>query len=85
VLGKLGSTGHVTSPHLHLHVSDGPALLGSEGQPFTLERTTVIGSLPSAKAADIGDSWKRVLPQRLGNGGDDLPVPNSIVIFDSVR
>ena len=85
VLGRLGSTGHVTSPHLHLHVSDSPALLGSEGQPFTLEGTTVVGSLPSAEAADTGEAWKRLTSHKLGGGGDDLPPPNSIVMFGNTR
>ena len=42
-LGALGSTGHVTEPHLHFHVSDSPSPLGSEGQPFAQAGMTIDG------------------------------------------
>ena len=37
VLGLLGNSGNSDAPHLHFHITDGPALLVSEGLPYLLE------------------------------------------------
>jgi murein DD-endopeptidase MepM/ murein hydrolase activator NlpD len=39
VLGRLGNSGATTGPHLHFHLMDGPALLGSDGLPARFENT----------------------------------------------
>lgn len=36
VLGLVGNSGNSTEPHLHFHLSDGNAALGSEGIPYAL-------------------------------------------------
>lgn len=81
-LGRVGSTGQVTAPHLHLHVSDGPSLLGSEGLPFKLTEGTVIGSYPSLEAADRIGEWQPVTPCQLGKKDCELPPPLGVVSFD---
>jgi murein DD-endopeptidase len=37
VLALIGNSGNSTAPHLHFHVGDAPALLGSEGLPYVID------------------------------------------------
>lgn len=39
-IGQMGSSGNSTAPHLHLHVTDSPYVLGSNGVPYVLNRST---------------------------------------------
>jgi murein DD-endopeptidase MepM/ murein hydrolase activator NlpD len=43
VLGLLGNSGHSTGPHLHLQVTDGPSVLGSEGVPYVFTSYSFLG------------------------------------------
>jgi len=44
VLGLLGNSGNSTEPHLHFHIGNGPAILGSEGVPFVIREYELIGA-----------------------------------------
>lgn len=43
VLARLGNTGNATSPHMHMQLSDGETVLGSEGLPFVFDRFVDLG------------------------------------------
>ena len=43
VLGLVGNSGNSTEPHLHVHLSDAPSPLGSEGLPYVMESFTLVG------------------------------------------
>jgi hypothetical protein len=51
VIGLLGNSGNSTAPHLHIHVSDRPDPLESEGVPFVFEQWTYAGT-PTFEALD---------------------------------
>lgn len=80
VLGRLGATGHVTKPHLHLHVADGSVPLAAEGLPFALTEGRVIGRYASVPEAEAGGPWQPA-EGTLGAGVSDLPPPNAVVVF----
>lgn len=77
VIGRLGSTGQASRPHLHFHIADSDSPLGSEGLPYRLENARVIGSYPSIAAFEKGGPW---LPAS-GSAGSTLPTPNAVVMF----
>jgi hypothetical protein len=53
-IGKLGSSGNSSQPHLHFQLSDGPDVLTSNSIPFMIDRYTFVGSLtPDSTGEDI--------------------------------
>ncbi|MCZ6917267.1 MAG: M23 family metallopeptidase [Gemmatimonadetes bacterium] len=73
VLGLVGNSGNSTEPHLHFHVADAIAPLGSEGVPYVLDRFMLTG-----RAARTGAPPEMMTPQPRGR---ELPLANMIVEF----
>jgi murein DD-endopeptidase MepM/ murein hydrolase activator NlpD len=45
LLGRVGNTGESGAPHLHFHISDGPAPLAANGLPFVITRLSWSGTV----------------------------------------
>jgi predicted GNAT superfamily acetyltransferase len=77
VLGLVGNSGNSTEPHLHLHLSDGPSPLGSEGIPYAHEAFEITGRcrLPLAECAGVVPETRR----------GELPPGNVVVRFPEGR
>ena len=77
--GLVGNSGNATEPHLHFHISDGPALgtstLGAEGIPYALPSFQVVGKCTISAA---GLSCTRHAPVTVRGG---MPLENQIVVF----
>jgi hypothetical protein len=50
LLGKLGSSGNSTQPHLHFDIADGPDALTSSSLPWVFDRYTWAGSVDVAQS-----------------------------------
>ncbi|HET9399570.1 MAG TPA: M23 family metallopeptidase [Candidatus Acidoferrales bacterium] len=70
VIALLGDSGNTTGPHLHLQVTNGNSVLGSEGVPFVFDKYQFLG--PGADYPEKQVSEPRVR---------SLPVENSVVKF----
>lgn len=77
VIGRVGSTGHVTQPHLHFHISDGIAPLDSEGLPYRLAAGRVIGAYRDRGDFRGGKPWRAQGERPV----DGLPAPYAVVRF----
>ena len=78
VIGRLGNSGNSDAPHLHFHLGDANAPLGSEGIPWVFERFELLDQVPSLMTA-LGPGWK-------GSGNPrprtrELPLENEVVNF----
>jgi murein DD-endopeptidase MepM/ murein hydrolase activator NlpD len=75
VLGRLGNSGNSDAPHLHFHLGDANAPLGSEGIPWVFERFERLDKLGSLMAAMVG--WKN--PGTPSARTRELPLENEVV------
>ena len=86
ILGKVGNSGNSQAPHLHLHVTDGPSPIASNGIPyvfdaFTLTAVDRAGTADFDRAEATGSALtltKVDPPQPLRNM---LPLDLSVVDF----
>jgi hypothetical protein len=53
VLGKIGNSGNTSSPHLHFHIMSGPAIFGSDGLPYAIDRFELAGQIPAEQLGDF--------------------------------
>jgi murein DD-endopeptidase MepM/ murein hydrolase activator NlpD len=78
VIGRLGSTGQASRPHLHFHLADSDSALDAEGQPYLLEDVQVVGRYASIDAFERGEPWQRSIQ---ATAAPSFPTPNSVVEF----
>jgi murein DD-endopeptidase len=78
VIARVGSSGHVTRPHLHFHVADGVAPLDSEGLPYRLGGARIVGRYASLEAFDQSQAWQPAA----AHVADGLPAPFAVIRFD---
>lgn len=50
VIANLGNSGNSSEPHLHMHITDDPHILGSNGVPYAFETFNVIGEVKDLDA-----------------------------------
>ncbi len=81
VIGRMGSTGQASRPHLHFHVSDASSALDAEGQPYPLRGWRPVGRYSSIDSFHKGDAWAQT-PATSSSDDASLPLPNSVVVFD---
>jgi murein DD-endopeptidase len=82
IIGNLGFSGDSTSPHLHLHVADGPDPLDAEGLPFVFDRYLELGRFPDI--ADLSKKkWQAAKSGVSEVRAHDWPAPNVIIKFES--
>lgn len=77
VIARVGSSGHVTQPHLHFHVADGIVPLDSEGLPYRLGAGRVVGRYATFQAFTGRQAWQPAAARPV----DGLPAANSVIVF----
>jgi hypothetical protein len=83
VVAQLGNTGSSSAgPHLHFHVADGAALLGTEGIPWSFDRFDVIGAFDTIEATRSDQPWPAAKAATGGQRRNELPAANVVVLFD---
>ena len=80
-IAQLGYTGDSGGPHLHMHVSDGPAPLEGEGLPFVITAFEYLGEYSFGES--LGDGRWTPTPDGPETRTRELPAPNSVVHFGS--
>jgi murein DD-endopeptidase MepM/ murein hydrolase activator NlpD len=79
VIGRLGSTGQASRPHLHFHLADADSPLGAEGLPYHLQGARTLGAYRSIAAFEAREPWQTGVTN---SAGPTFPAPNAVVAFD---
>lgn len=80
VIGALGFTGDSTDPHLHFHMADGPAVLGSEGLPYGFAEFRLLGHY--RRLEELGSQrWEALGGELAAERRGEFPASNSVVQF----
>lgn len=82
VIGRLGSTGQASRPHLHFHLANANSPLAAEGLPYILTGGQIIGTYRSIAAFEAGESWTAA---RAPGGVAMLPPPNAVFAFPEAQ
>ncbi|MFC3785257.1 murein DD-endopeptidase MepM/ murein hydrolase activator NlpD [Sphingopyxis italica] len=77
VIGRVGSSGHVTQPHLHFHVADRAAPLDGEGLPYRFGAGRIVGRYASHADFKGNEGWQSAVPRPI----DGLPPAHAVVLF----
>jgi hypothetical protein len=87
MLGRVGNTGESGAPHLHFHVSDGPAPLGSNGLPFVFARFDVTGTVTNLDDFLMGTTSAivRARPRATWRRSRQLPLQATVLDFRRPR
>jgi murein DD-endopeptidase MepM/ murein hydrolase activator NlpD len=78
VLGRLGSSGNSTSPHLHFQLQDGLGVVASNSVPFEIDRFTLSGTIVGAADFPVLEVRDEHTPLRNAH-----PLDGTIVDFGS--
>ena len=78
LVGRLGNSGNSDAPHLHFHVGDANAPLGSEGIPWVFERFELLDQVPSLMSV-MGAGWKGTGTPKARTR--EIPLENEVVMF----
>jgi hypothetical protein len=86
-IAKLGNTGNSSVSHMHLHLMNGPSVLGSDGLPYVIDRFDYDGQVSPQAIVDADDNLTGQFFQgRLPNPEprtDQMPMAWAIVNFPS--
>lgn len=82
VIARLGNSGSSSSgPHLHFHVADARAELAGEGVPYVFAQFETVGQFDDINGFAAGTPWTPVASGASGRRRDELPAPNSVIVF----
>lgn len=85
MIAKLGNTGNSSVSHMHLHLMNGPSVLGSDAVPYVIDAFAYDGQIPPQAVVDSDDNltgqfFQGRLPQPQPRTAQ-LPLNLSIVDF----
>ena len=55
VIAKLGNTGNANASHMHFQLMNGPSVLGSDGLPYVLDRSSTTARSPWTRSVAADD------------------------------
>jgi Peptidase family M23 len=86
ILAKLGNTGNTSAPHLHIHLMDGPSVIGSNGIPYVIDSFAYDGQVSREKfasAPSLAGKWGENRLATPNPRQDEFPMDLTIIDFGS--